>query len=58
MEPGVRKYGSPEPVAPVHDTTEPEADEQGINVTAAREDAARADFSPAEIVDEGSDRRE
>jgi hypothetical protein len=50
----MRKYGTPEPVAPVPDDGQPDADAQGINVTAARQDPDTR-FGTGEIVHEGEE---
>jgi hypothetical protein len=54
-ERSMRKYGSPEHITRVPDEAEPEADPQGINVTATRQATASDPFSASEIINEGED---
>jgi hypothetical protein len=54
-ERSMRRYGSPERITPVPDEAEPEADPQGINVTATREANAGVPFSPSDVLGEGED---
>lgn len=51
----MRKYGTPEPIRPVQEERAPEADPQGINVTATRREAEGEQLDIDSIIHEGED---
>lgn len=51
----MKKYGSPQHITRVPNEAEPEADPQGINVTATRQATASEPFSASEVITEGED---
>ncbi len=51
----MRKYGTPEPIRPVAEQHEPDADPQGIDVTATRRQTEHHDFDTVDIINEGEE---